>query len=559
MTADTRSRLWEWSVVVAVVSLYLFLALLRWESPGFICDWLYSEQAALDIIARLEKGMSPLAVFLEGNSRVDAYHGTLIGTLLAPLFMIFGHGWFLARLYPIAFGALTLVLTYRFCREFFGRAAAFLAIFLLSIHAPYILETKLGSWFENHTQSFTVGSLLLLALWRSRKKWRYFVAGMTVIGLGFGTRVWWIWFPSALLAYGLLYSLRFLQRHDATIDWGRAMKACLIGGLAFWAGHWLGSRDMTPHAWNDYLGTAVAELFSPSNRNGIFHYGETLQRTIQQFNSMLSGNAFVNALSADGYPFFNPWAVLIFWTVLILATATLFRQNESGRERWMFVVFLFLAMFCISPLNAGWHSGIHLEPLIFLYPFPQILEAAGFVSLWSHHKSRVWRSALLLGLGILIASEVRSITTADAYLRETGGRRNYSRSIYDLADWAKDQRAAEANFLVFYHNLSHHLFLLTSDPYFRLVFSYDNTGQTGDKCWIVQNGEPTWFSNTAALVLSRINGEVFVIDSLFTLMPGKFGAFKEMAVGQGFSLSLEKQFKDDDGVAVFNVHRMKKV
>ncbi len=566
---SSNRRIWEWAAVAAVVLLYLFLALRQWKAPGFVCDWLYSEQTALDIMARLDRGMSPLAVFLEGNRRVDPYHGTLTGTLLAPLFILFGPSWFLARLYPVAFGALTLVLTYRFCRELFGFAVAILAVFLLSIHNPFLLGTKLGDWFVNHAQAFSMGSLLLLSLWRSGNKPAYLAAGMAVMGLGFGTRMWYVWFPAALLALGTLYSIGVLRRREEIRPRASTLKSVLIGGAGLYAGYWLGSRDPSASSSNNYLYQAVLGCFSRDNSSGFFHYPENISRTLQLFNSMLSGEFFQTLLAAKDYPFLNPVVSTIFWGILPLSALVLLSRKAEDRGKWGFVAALFLLMLCISPLNTS-GKEIHVEPLFFLYPFPQILLAAGFILAWKNGASRFLRASIALLMALLIGAEIRSVMVADAYLRETGGRRHYSGTIYDLADWVKGQRALGREFLLFYFNLSEHLHLITSDPYFRLpapgtrqtnhiFFSYDFAGQTGEKCWIIQNGDPMWLSDTCALVLPRIEREVFVIESVFTDMPNRFGIFAEQAARFGMETTKVKQFADDTGTAVFNVYLLNKL
>lgn len=569
LKTEWKRHLWEWTSLAIILSLYFYLALRQWEAPGFICDWLYSEQIALDITARLEKGMSPWAVFLEGNRRVDSYHGTLTGTILAPLFILFGPSWFLARFFPVAFGALTLLLTYGFCRKVFGFSTALLAIFLIAIHTPFLLGTKLGDWFVNHAQAFSMGTLLLLAYWRSSKNPVYLAAGMAVMGLGFGTRMWYAWFPAALLAYGIIFSTQFLRQSSKTFPWSFILKTLLIGGAGFFVGHWLGSRDPTASASNSYVYKAVLDCFSPDNPSGIFHYRETFGKTFRLFNSMMNGAFFQDLLAAGNYHFLNEMAPIIFWGMLFLSAMILVPRQGNDRARWGFVASVFLLMFFISPLNTRGHD-IHVEPLFFLYPFPQILEAAGFILLWKTKLSRSWRFLLVALLALLVGSEVRSVVKADTFLKETGGRRHYSGAIYDLADWVKDQRAAGGEFLVFYYNLSAHLHLLTSDPYFRLsapgtrqsnhlFFSYDFAGQTGEKCWIVQNGDPVWFSDMCAQVLPRIDRELFVIESVFTNMSNHFAEFTGQARLNGFDLTLLKQFSDDDGAAVFKIHRLKRI
>ena len=181
-------------------SIFLFLvaALYQLKLPGLYYDEGFDLTPMLNVmhgepVALLRGiGLAGLPVM-----RMD-YMGSLNGYLTLPFMTVLGPGYLAARLQPVVFSLITLVLAFVLARRWFGLGVATVTALLLSVNPSFIWFTRQGITVTSVVTVFSLGSWILLDRIRKVTGWKVgrlaFAAGLC-LGLGLWAKIvflWWI-------------------------------------------------------------------------------------------------------------------------------------------------------------------------------------------------------------------------------------------------------------------------------------------------------------------------------------------------------------------------------
>ena len=161
------------AALALAVALFLAICLHQLTLPGFYYD------EALDLVPMLQllhhepvELLRGIGVTIGGTAfpvMLLDYMGSLNGYLNIPFMLLFGPGVVAARLEPILFSAVTIVLAFALARAWFGRSAALLTAFLLAVNPSFIWFSRQGISVTSVMTVFSLGSLLLIERWRRRR------------------------------------------------------------------------------------------------------------------------------------------------------------------------------------------------------------------------------------------------------------------------------------------------------------------------------------------------------------------------------------------------------
>ena len=149
-------------------SLLLFLAtsLYQLHLPGFYYDEGFDLTPMLNVLhgepAELLRGIGFAGYPV---MRMD-YMGSLNGYLTLPFMAALGPGYLAARLQPLVFSLITLVLAFVLARRWFGLGVATVTALLLSVNPSFIWFTRQGITVTSAMTVFSLGSWISLDKWR---------------------------------------------------------------------------------------------------------------------------------------------------------------------------------------------------------------------------------------------------------------------------------------------------------------------------------------------------------------------------------------------------------
>ena len=227
------------SAFCLLTSLVLFLSfsLYQLNLPGFYYDEAFDLTPMLNLMhgepAELLRGIGlPLGSTVYPVMRMD-YMGSLNGYLTLPFMAGFGSGFTAARLEPIFFASVTILLAFVLAQRWFGWQVASLTALLLSVCPSFIWFSRQGITVTSIMTVFSLGSWVLLDVGRVRVRvrddrqwtedgrsktenslnvlrpppsilrfWTFFLAGIC-LGLGLWAKInfaWWIALTAILCA-----------------------------------------------------------------------------------------------------------------------------------------------------------------------------------------------------------------------------------------------------------------------------------------------------------------------------------------------------------------------
>ncbi|MCL6648773.1 MAG: glycosyltransferase family 39 protein, partial [Chloroflexi bacterium] len=178
----------EIGAVTGAVVTFLLLATYQLTLPGLYYDEAADAVPAMQIVLgqpiELARGAG---IELFGRTwplMVMDYVGAVSTYALVPFILLLGVTPEAVRAMPIGFGALTLLLSYGFLRQAFGRAVALIALWLVVVHPSFVFWTRQGVHVSSLMTVPALGaSWLLLGWWRGGGSWRLVPAAF-LLGLG---------------------------------------------------------------------------------------------------------------------------------------------------------------------------------------------------------------------------------------------------------------------------------------------------------------------------------------------------------------------------------------
>lgn len=345
------------AAVCAAVLVAFFVAAWRADRPGLNYDEILFVNAALggksdDFVDTRLFGMPVLLM---------DYIGALKAWLFAPLFAIFPIDAWSVRLPAIGIGLLGALLTAAAMREWFGRAAASIALALI-IFDPTMLTHSRLDWGPNALMFFLRGSLLFaLAKWSRAPSARHAWFVFSCIAVGLFEKLSFLWLAVAGLGLVATFHARTftsLLRKDR----GQALA-------------WTATVAITALAMLRAISLSGDSADSIDRASRLLQAGRLLSLT-------WAGGGALNFAIGDGARFL-PWfsmAVLPCVVVALFGIPVLLRESRETLRPWTMIVLFtgFTAlMFVVTKTATGPHHSAVLSGLWQLLLVPPLVALIG--------------------------------------------------------------------------------------------------------------------------------------------------------------------------------------
>ncbi|OGR97578.1 MAG: hypothetical protein A2V88_15680 [Elusimicrobia bacterium RBG_16_66_12] len=351
------------SCVLVPVALYGLFVLPRLGSPGLHLEEVYTIMPALKFLgyqatagdlAFLEfKGLSfPLAFGL--------YHGAVESYLAAPFIAAMGTTPEALRACTVLMGGATLMLFFSLTRALAGsRVVAAFGSVLLAVHPTFVSATREGFNGGSALLLFEVAALLGLLYWRRTGRDVFLYAACLALGLGLGSRGWFIYCLTALAVLVVVFRLRASGRDLERVafrSWRLPLFALVIfmfGALPF----------ILQHVRLQIHGDDGA-VFSMLEADNLDYWGN-LRVRLAQIGSLLSRDVVLEGQfpQAPSAPYRVHWP--IFCVCLAWSLASL--RFGRGRDGWAARTFFsgyFVAVLAVSTFTLRGLNALHLLPLL---------------------------------------------------------------------------------------------------------------------------------------------------------------------------------------------------
>jgi hypothetical protein len=429
------------------IAIFLSICLRQLELPGLYYD------EALDLTPMLTwmHGGAPELLRGIGVGRFPVmlldYMGSLGGYVTVPFLWIFGSGVAAARLQPILFSAVTILLVHVQARRWFGPWVAGATVLLLAVQPSFVWFTRQGISVTSVMTVFAWSSLLLLhPLERPgesnlRRGWRFVGAGI-MLGLGLWAKLPFLWWLMMLAAMAVLVLLRrgmgarlrdLLRRAAPFVALGFA-----VGAAPLLYYNFIGLlRDGQPHTAALIFGSVLR----PTQQFGVdnLDFATNLATSWSNFKVFIDGSYFWY----NGVTFSNVYALPVLGAAAVLGVVLAPRRRVL--RRWLGVVIalpvaVFMGSFTVSGQWATHFFIIAgLPQLVVACAAVWIAEAAA--ARMRELDKRVFIAVCVLVLMALPAwRDVWVNQQHHAKLAETGGSGRFSDAVYKLAQYL-DERA----------------------------------------------------------------------------------------------------------------------
>ncbi len=412
---------WELTtlVVILLVATFFRTHLLEAAPPGLQHDEVFKANFALDVL----DGGWP--VFFNANGGEEA----LFPYLAAVSISLFGESFFALRLVSLVSGILSILFSYCFIRELFGRRVAFLTAAGMAISFWHIFDSRVA--LRPITLLFmAVATFHLFWLGLKRGKIMWFASSGLFLGGTLYTYHSAIMIPLTIILFILLYQLPF-QRALLFKRWRGILLAFLIAVIVFLPmGHHLYTSPAASMARMRDLGDHV-NLFLAGDRGPML---KDMLNVAGMFG--LRGDPEWR-YNLAGRPVFDPLTFLLFCGGLVICLARIRRPEHAFLFLWLCINIIPSAITRNSPSTLR-----AIGALTPIYTFPSL--TVDFSWDWVARKfGSVPRRVLLAAVVLLLAvnalstyrdyftvwaqnSEVRSIYRADltavaTYLDESEG------------------------------------------------------------------------------------------------------------------------------------------
>ncbi len=467
--------------ILLSLALFLSFSLYQLDLPGFYYDEAFDLTPMLNLMhgepTELLRGIG----FALGSAtypvmRMD-YMGSLNGYLSVPFLALLGSGYVGARLEPIFFACVTLVLAHILARRWFGTAVATLTSLLLAVCPSFIWFSRQGITVTSVMTVFSVGSWILLDVGRRaiaddrrrttdpvkrlsviRRLAPFFLAGLC-LGLGLWAKINFAWWIALTGVLGLTWYVthRRSPLHPLTLS--------PLPPLLLVLGFLLGAA---PFIYYNLAGLAqgqtpatLALLFKALGNSTAYDVNNAdflrnINKRFQDFATFLNGSYFWFFT----FTFGNVLAVPTF-IISLIGGSFLATTRKTDWRKWLALVLCIAIYLPISAFTISDLWATHFYPIL---PLPQLVMACAAVWLAKAVGRGAWgvgrklrgagssvapRSTtftLLLAAALLAPTFARDIWVNQEYhaqLGKTGGSGRFSDAIYKLADYLDAEHIAE--------------------------------------------------------------------------------------------------------------------
>jgi len=528
---------YRYFVLIAVICWFILFEITpSINIPEVRFDEVYLGVKALKLINNLPPSASYinfLGRYLPiANSRK---HGAMEIYLLSP-FIFFGSTLEMLRIGTVLWGVLILLLTYYFCSRFFNPAVGLLSIIFLATNNTFISLVKIGGYYGFSMPIFTISALLFLFKWGETKKNLYFYIGMFLLGLGFNTQGYFIWFIIAFI----------IGVFSAYFPSNKIKFRTFLSGLVFIL---LGSVPILYHYFiSDFFANFAMENVI-SSRDGVHNLNifSSLLTRFRDLNYVIGGSYYNYRGLKDGYNFGILFSVIFFWFCTLYLSYLIFikRKTLFTKQRVLFILSVFLLTFIMSAVTFTDHKKGHLY---ILFPFIQIIMNISIFEMSKSlvKKSGLWKILFFLLVALLIVVNMKTSLYGNRNLRIEKVKKSKC-NISTITSWLvenKKYRPAVFNPLMefgpkFYSNLKVNPFYL---PPGDKDFSFDLENimfhSTSEEIFAF-SVDDTMFSNYDVMCPVRLKIEKLDLD--------EYKTFKQLAKKLNKKVIVRKKFLYSDG------------
>jgi hypothetical protein len=438
-TARRAGPMWG-AVTAAALALYLALSLYQLDLPGLSYD------EALDAVPAMQTVLGrPLDIVgkfaLAGREwplMVMPYVGPTTSYLAMPGFALLDSTVPVLRVTNILLGLLTLLLAWRFLRDFLDVRVAALSVLLLAANPTFIFWSRIGAIVSLPMLPLAIATLWSLWRWYGRGGAGYLLLAAFCLGLGVATKILFVWLAVGLVVAWLALSpflrpglgraaWRWPLELSGPRAWLAALAALALGSAPLWLYNLqeAGTVQVIASNLTETQLYGVSNLDLAANLRTVFLDDlPTLLRGA--WWSGPSGELHVNRLALPAF-------LLAAGALPLLAA----RGWLSYSPRRLALFYVLIA--AITAQSAVTISSLGATHLMILWPMPQALVAAAIVSgadvLLRRTPARRW---IWVGLGgvaalTLVAAEARTTWQYHQALQRSGGAGWFSDAIYELA------------------------------------------------------------------------------------------------------------------------------
>jgi 4-amino-4-deoxy-L-arabinose transferase-like glycosyltransferase len=442
--------------------LYVFLASRSLLLPGIYYDEVLQ---AVPAIAALKGGVNSSFPQVEGSVIQVAGHrfpllilpylGSTQAGVLTAAFALAGDSIEVMRTTFILLGALPLAFIFLFMRRLFDTRTAAIGALLLAVDPTYVFSTRSDNGPTVIMMICKMAALWLFLTWWQLRKPVYLLAGMFICGVGVYDKMNFVWFLGGV-------GVALVATHGGRL-WARVRSTqvaiWLCAAAAFCAGASLPIFYVLKTGGGPFrslLGLASrSTIFGVNNTdiasNLVVRY-RTLAGLLQGYEIL---DFYTTTFGGYHYPYQRGWfpttavPLLVAFALVIIATQASLGVNWGfDLRKGLFLILsgvLIVAASVVTPTNLMYHH------VLVAYPFFHLLAAQALAAMPKLVRSvpaagltqplrRLERAIAAAMLAAALASSLGVVGTYYRVLNQTGGIGMWSDSIYQLADYLKDDR-----------------------------------------------------------------------------------------------------------------------
>ena len=541
------------ALLSCIILIYIFLASLQIRLPGPQVDEVKHGSFATMMLGMNLRGSVLQTISASFFNKdfplmITSYESALESYFLLPFFLAFGKNIFVYRSCWVFYGAITLLFSYLFAKELFGKKRAMLFSFLLAINPTFLFGARLGTFSCITLLAANMAALFCLVRWGKGRSLAYFVCGIFLLGLSLSLRTSFIWSLGGILIVGLAFFSAVKKRISLERMNLKYLFHIFLGSLSFLFGYSfvifynISSRFET-------LKFVLDNLLKPQQGIEKLTYFYCLLHRISELRYFIRGEWFLSELGGwynrpSTTEVINPiyWSIFLFslaWFIYYIIRVRNNKQFENKNHLFLLVMIsgtVSLSPFpCIPYALAG--------PRVFaIYLFLFLFVAVMLIDLAVYFKKKFLAILVITMILVLSFFELRSLAANHVFLNKTGGTGNFSDAIYELSDWLVENghfrpRAVDWGF-------DHSLFILSQGKIFTEHIHRPTSALSDGTDYLLDFGDED--IRQGAIYLTHTDN--------FENLKGFNKKFREIIKQHGKTLIELKRFYQRDGKPIYVVY-----
>jgi dolichyl-phosphate-mannose-protein mannosyltransferase len=509
---------------VVLISVYFILAIIKINYPGVHYDEIYFGNAAVggidDVFIRYKIGNFPILLM--------TYIGALKAYFYYPIFKVFGVSAYSIRIPTILVTAISLYVLYGATKRLFNDRVALLTLFLLSIDASFISQTRydVGPTVIEFLLKTIVIYLFAWYLQSSRDKYLFWIYVM--LSLGLFNKLNFIWFINSFyFAVLVVYRNIWPNLQEKGMMRSHTRGVVLLSYLPL-AGYFL---------WMNY----IYDLFQPLSFHDIISRWSGVFSNVKD---LVTGVSFYNYALGNMHSLWNDLFFLMIAAILAagLIFNVLLKKNPQPNKKNYFLFVLVIVttipqILITKEAKNIWH-------VFTLYPCIPIIMSVSLIALYDLLSKKAFAKFAVIALIALITAHqlIIDYKYIQAY-KEPTKNIYWSMKIYDLIKYTRNDphRFASIDWAIHTQLTT---FTCLRDKYKELSYAFrDMTFTEDNKRWLVSEYlDPR--KNYYFIAHSEVNTYFHKArNNLFTL-----------ADENNIQMKLIKTISDEDGKVIFEIY-----